>query len=105
MTEDPDKKRGLYGKYFVQRLPEDFPKDGWARLIHMVKGIMGYVPGHVILSPPKHEKCEYFVLDLHHDKFSYAALKAYEQACRSEYPELAKDLADKLDEMWKRFRW
>ena len=44
----------------------------------------------------KHENCEYFVLDLDHDPFAYAALQRYAQACRKEYPQLADDLVDKL---------
>lgn len=40
----------------------------------------------------KHHGCRYFVLDITHDKFAAAALKAYADACRSEYPLLAKDL-------------
>jgi hypothetical protein len=44
----------------------------------------------------KHEGCEYFVLDLTHDKFASPALAAYEVACRKEYPVLAQDLRRKL---------
>lgn len=40
----------------------------------------------------KHEKCEFFVLDLEHDKHAKAALKAYADSCAKEFPELAKDL-------------
>lgn len=40
----------------------------------------------------KHENCRYFVLDLDHDKFSAAALRAYGMACRVECPELSADL-------------
>ena len=63
-----DKTRGLYRKYQVTRT------DGASE------------PGG------KHEHCEYFVLDLKHDKFATAALKAYEEACCGEYPRLAVDL-------------
>jgi hypothetical protein len=44
----------------------------------------------------KHEHCQYFVLDLDHDKFARPALKAYMQACCLEYPKLAKDLDRQL---------
>lgn len=44
----------------------------------------------------KHEGCAYFVLDLTHDKFADAALRAYAKACEKEFPELARDLAEIL---------
>lgn len=65
-----DKNIGLYKKFEVKR----------------TDGSSG--PGG------KHEHCEYFVLDLTHDKYSLPALKAYADACRSEYPALARDLDD-----------
>jgi len=49
------------------------------------------------VSGGKHESCEYFVLDLVHDKFSYQALKAYADACEAEYPLLARDLRSKIE--------
>jgi len=63
-----DTKRGLYGKYYVERA------DGGSR------------PGK------KHNGCFYFVLDTTHDKYAKPALKAYAEACEVEYPELAKDI-------------
>lgn len=60
-----DTKRGLYKKYNVERLNDD-------------KG--------------KHTYCDYFVLDLVHDKYAAAALDTYANACEAEYPELAFDL-------------
>jgi hypothetical protein len=74
-----DPTRGLYGKYFVERT------DGTS------------APGH------KHHGCEYFILDLHHDKHAISALRAYLLSCRKEYPLLADDLTDKLAEMEERF--
>jgi hypothetical protein len=65
-----DTKRGLYGKYKIERL------DGSS------------LPGG------KHERCEYFVLDLEHDKHAKAALRAYAKSCAKEYPALARDLRD-----------
>lgn len=65
---DKDQHRGLYGKYLVER------RDGSSG------------PGG------KHERCEYFVLDLAHDKYAFPALIAYASACQGEYPELAADL-------------
>jgi hypothetical protein len=44
----------------------------------------------------KHDDCPYFVLDLKHDPFSFAALDAYARACEKEYPLLAKDIRDAL---------
>ena len=43
----------------------------------------------------KHHGCEYFVLDITHDKFAAPALLAYADACESEYPELATDLRER----------
>lgn len=40
----------------------------------------------------KHFACDYFVLDLTHDKFAKAALNAYADACEAEFPVLADDL-------------
>ena len=60
-----DEMLGLYRKYDVRRLKD---ADG------------------------KHANCEYYVLDLVHDKFSAAALEAYSTACKDEFPQLAYDL-------------
>lgn len=70
---DMDPVKGLYQKFTVTRT------DGSSR-----KG-------------KKHARCEYFVLDLKHDKFAVPALQAYARACRKEYPELSKDLLEKVD--------
>lgn len=59
---------GIYGKFTVTR------NDGKS------------APGE------KHERCEYFVLDISHDPFAIPALKAYADACRESYPALARDL-------------
>ena len=63
-----DPTRGLFDKFIVSRV------DGTSE------------PG------AKHDGCRYFVLDLTHDKFSDAAILAYADACRDEYPLLARDL-------------
>jgi hypothetical protein len=47
----------------------------------------------------KHARCEYFVLDLRHDRFARPALEAYASACEAEYPLLAADLRSKLKGM------
>jgi hypothetical protein len=65
VATDPDRDRGLYGKYRVERV--------------------GGTPG-------KHERCWYYVLDIEHDPFAIPALRAYVEACREEYPRLAEDL-------------
>lgn len=67
-----DTQRGLYRKYKVSRT------DGSSR------------PGE------QHDGCEYFVLDLEHDKHAKAALRAYAKSCRKEFPELAKDLLEMM---------
>lgn len=43
----------------------------------------------------KHEACEYFVLDLSHDKHALPALAAYAASCKSDYPLLSADLRSK----------
>lgn len=65
-----DKNRGLYGKFRVERT------DGRS------------APGE------EHDQCEYFVLDLTHDKHAVPAIKAYAESCQSEFPRLSKDLLD-----------
>lgn len=63
-----DKTRGIYHKFEVTRV------DGSS------------APGG------KHCGCYYFVLDLDHDPHAKAALRAYADSCRAEYPRLAADL-------------
>lgn len=47
----------------------------------------------------KHQGCEYFVLDLAHDKYAEPALRAYARHCEREYPLLARDLYAKANEI------
>lgn len=68
MRSGDDYNRGLYRKFEVTRT------DGSSE------------PGK------KHHRCRYFVLDVDHDQFSGAALKAYADACREKFPKLAKDI-------------
>ena len=42
----------------------------------------------------KHHGCRYFVLDLDHDEYARAAMRAYAAACREKYPALAEDIDD-----------
>lgn len=67
-----DELRGVYRKYEIRRT------DGSS------------APGG------KHEHCRYFVLDLEHDEFARAALKAYAKACRKKFPKLAEDIESML---------
>lgn len=69
-----DKNRGLYEKFTVTRNDGSSEPSG------------------------KHHGCEYFVLDLMHDKHAAAALRAYADSCVDEYPLLAADLRHKLDD-------
>ena len=46
----------------------------------------------------KHAGCDYYVLDLVHDKFSAPALRAYAAACKDEYPQLAADILERVDQ-------
>lgn len=70
-----DRTRGLYEKFMVER------RDGSSD------------PGG------KHHDCEYYVLDLTHDKYAVPALRAYAEHCAGEYPMLAEDLFAKADEI------
>ena len=70
-----DYDRGLYNKFAVVRT------DGSSE------------PGG------KHHKCNYFVLDLTHDKFAAVAIAEYARACRHEFPLLAVDLMNMLGDL------
>jgi len=63
-----DKSKGLYNKFHIQRV------DGQHK------------PGC------KHDGCEYFVLDITHDPHAKAALLAYAESCKKDYPVLSHDL-------------
>ena len=53
----------------------------------------------------KHYGCDYFVLDLTHDRFAVRALMAYAGSCRAGgYIPLACDLGKKVVEMQERFK-
>jgi hypothetical protein len=65
--DDPDKGRGLYNKFTVTRSDRE--------------------------AQARHDDCEYFVLDLTHDKLAIPALAAYESAAMQHgYDRLAEDL-------------
>lgn len=59
-----NRERGLYNKFQVKRVDGD----------------------------PKHDNCNYFVLDIDHDPFAVPALLRYADVCASTYPALAADL-------------
>ena len=66
---DYDNHAGLYRKYKVERLND---------------------PGG------KHNDCDYFVLDLVHDKYAKSAIEAYANACIDEFPALSVDLLGRV---------
>jgi len=72
MSRKTDKNRGLYGKFIIERA------DGRS------------APGK------KHHGCDYYVLDLTHDKYAPYAIAAYAMACKGEFPALAADLFEKI---------
>ncbi len=72
---------GVYRKYRVQRLGDK--PDRYGR--------------------KKHEACEYYVLDLHHDPFAAPALEAYAAACEKTRVELSADLRIKAADVRRRF--
>jgi hypothetical protein len=43
----------------------------------------------------KHAGCEYFVLDISHDKHALPAIAAYAESCKADFPLLAADLHSK----------
>lgn len=60
--------RGIYNKFIVKRVDNN---DG---------------PGD------KHERCQYFVLDLTHDPHATIAILAYAESAKHQYPVLSQDL-------------
>ncbi len=101
----PEKDHNLH----ALSIRANLPKDDWAELVEttnakadlkdleMQQGLnqRKYRVERNDGTPGKHDKCIYFVLDLTHDAYTKAALEAYANACRNEYPLLAMDL-DKL---------
>jgi hypothetical protein len=69
---DKERTEGLKHKYYIERTDGSSQTGG------------------------KHEQCPYYVLDLKHDKFSEAALRAYAEACEEEFPSLAEDIRNKI---------
>ena len=68
-----NRNHGLYEKFLVTRTDGESAKGG------------------------KHYRCEYFVLDLTHDRMAPAAIRAYVQECRAlGYDALADDLLEKI---------
>jgi hypothetical protein len=65
---DPDRSRGLYDKYRVERV-DGSTADG-----------------------KKHDHCRHFVLDADHDPIAPLCLNFYADLCESTYPQLARDL-------------
>jgi hypothetical protein len=47
----------------------------------------------------KHHDCEYFVLDMTHDRYAKAALRTYAQLCHATHPQLAYELDKRYDLM------
>lgn len=85
---DPDTKRGLYRKYFVQRIADE-DQGNPMYLVHKFSW------GTAVRVPPKHADCDYFVLDMSHDAHALAAISAYADSCALDYPDLARDLRRK----------
>lgn len=68
-----DRTKGMYNKFYIERM------DG--------QSAMGC----------KHDGCDYFVLDVTHDQHAKAALAAYANSCKADYPELAKDIIKMIE--------
>ncbi len=69
----PNKERGLYNKFTVTR------NDGRD------------APGG------DRENADLFVLDLTNDPYALVAITAYASSCKEKYPQLSKELMDKVD--------
>lgn len=84
-----------YSKFFTPKptMPHDKKSAGLYHKFNVTRTDGTDQPGG------KHEGCEYFVLDLTHDPFALPALKAYAEACRDEYPILAADLQNKIQQI------
>lgn len=50
----------------------------------------------------RHDGCDYFVLDLTHDKFARFAIESYASACEREFPILAADIMSKVRQIIER---
>lgn len=73
----PKERLGLFNKFLVRR------QDG-----SDINELYG-----------KHYGCEYFVLDMTHDKYAVGALRKYADDCEKDLPTLARDLRIKADEL------
>lgn len=72
--DDPDRERGLYQKFMVERMNVE--------------------------AAERHKDCDFFVLDLQHDALALPAMEAYIKACREHgYHKLAADLQQKIDDV------
>ncbi len=54
----------------------------------------------ILAHAKKHEDCDYFVIDLVHDKYARNALAVYATNCEHEYPALAADLKKLIAERY-----
>lgn len=66
------RSRGIYEKYRVERTDGSSASGG------------------------KHEGCEYFVLDMGCDPHAIPALLAYAESCKTDYPQLARDIRSRV---------
>ena len=69
----------------------DLRSTGLYAKFHVRRADLQHLPGR------KHDRCDYFVLDLTHDPFAMAAIEAYANACEREYPVLSADLKVKVN--------
>lgn len=74
---DNDRDKGLYDKFCVHRR-DNRDKPGGDR-----------------------EHADYFVLDLAYDPHALIAIEAYSRSCRDEYPQLAEDLDQKIEDYFR----
>jgi len=73
---DPDKARGLYEKFRVERVDRE--------------------------AQARHAECDFFVLDLQHDPLALQALETYAYAAHAAgYGPLADDLIEKIKSLRK----
>lgn len=100
-TLDPDKNRGLYGKYHVQKIthrPSVCPWSPNGSHNPTVTSICHYCHGAVPLTVTELVDPDgpVFVLAFTKDPHAAVALAAYAESCAAEYPKLAADLREAL---------
>ena len=98
--DDPDRTRGLYGKYLVRKIKRGDGGlcAGSPNGVHIPAPGLGQACSYC--AGPRHDELvdpgPVFVLAYARDAHARAALSAYADSCETDYPQLAADLRDAL---------